>query len=147
LMDQSVIAGIGNIYADEILFHARCIPRHGSMCSTTRPSLAFTTRCATCSRSRSHAERAQKSSSIACRAVICCLIAKRAVSALDAALRLRTSSLAPEHPGSVLDASRRPNERASPAPALPRRAPARALPPQQRRQLGPGPGVDDVVRA
>jgi formamidopyrimidine-DNA glycosylase len=27
LMDQSVVAGIGNIYSDEILFHARLDPR------------------------------------------------------------------------------------------------------------------------
>ena len=26
LLDQSVVAGVGNIYADEALFEARCIP-------------------------------------------------------------------------------------------------------------------------
>jgi formamidopyrimidine-DNA glycosylase len=28
-MDQSVVAGIGNVYADEVLFHARIDPRVG----------------------------------------------------------------------------------------------------------------------
>ena len=39
LMDQSAIAGIGNIYSDEILFHARLDP-HGRACGLTDNEVA-----------------------------------------------------------------------------------------------------------
>jgi formamidopyrimidine-DNA glycosylase len=48
LMNQKVLAGIGNIYSDEILFQANSTPGRASGTSTTRPSESSTQRCGGC---------------------------------------------------------------------------------------------------
>ena len=106
LMDQALIAGIGNIYADEILFQARLHPKTAAPRSTIGNAATCSRRSSRCCKRRSRAAPAPSSSSTGCPTTICSRTATKAASARAAATLSRRSNPADAPPTSAPAASR-----------------------------------------